>query len=115
MIHGTIDKVRYIPTFMGNDKDENPAYVDILVMSAEAQEALALDPDDKARTDNGLFKFCVKGFKGITDAEGNELKDADDIVKTAGLNGLVKEVVKKFVDINTFGGESKNESEPSTV
>lgn len=109
MIHATVDKVRFIPTFMGNDKDENPASFDIMIMSAEAQEALALADNGKAKTDNDIFRFCVKGFSGITDAEGNALESADDIVKASGLGGLVKEVVKEFVRLNTFGGDSKNE------
>lgn len=115
MIHGTTDRVRYVPVFQGNDKDQFPATVDILVMSAEKQQEFAMLEPEKRRYDTDIFRFAVKGFKGITDADGNELETVDDIIAMPGLGGLIKEVVVEFVRLNTFEGEQKNAPELSTV
>lgn len=110
MIFGKRATERYIPKFMDNDKEAEPAVAMIRIISAEEQLQWAESMKDKNATDLDVLKLALVKLEGVYTNEDDLLpvSSAEELVKCPGLQPLVQEIIREFNRVNFYGGERKN-------
>ncbi len=110
MIFGKKASVRYIPKFMDNDQEAEPAVAVIRIISAEQQLEWAESMKDKNATDLDVLKLALVKLENVYSNEDDlvAVEDAEALVKCPGLQPLVQEIIREFNRLNFYGGERKN-------
>lgn len=110
MIFGKKASVRYIPKFMDNDKEAEPAVAVIRIISAEDQLEWAESMKNKEAKDLDVLKLALISLENVYANEDDltPITTAEQLAQTPGMFPLIQEIIREFNKINFYGGERKN-------